>query len=108
MIILRTWLLYAWRCREAIIWITALVLLAFSDPASHHHTLCPFNNLGITFCPGCGIGRSITCLFHGMFIESFKLHPLGGAAVLLLLHRSYKVFRNNIDTIKSKKLLNYG
>jgi hypothetical protein len=83
-------------------------MLAFSDPAVHHYTICPFSNLGITFCPGCGLGRSVTFLFHGMFTESFSSHPLGLAAVILLVHRSYKVFRNNIDLIKSKKILNYG
>jgi hypothetical protein len=101
-------LVFTWRSREAFIWIAALLLLGFSDPASQHYTLCPFHNLGISFCPGCGLGRSITFFFHGMIAESFRLHPLGIPAVLLFIHRIYKVLKDNLFLIKANKPFNYG
>ncbi len=101
-------LIFSWKSREAFIWIAALLILGFSDPGGHHYTLCPFHNLGIGFCPGCGLGRSITFFFHGMIAESFRLHPLGIPAVFLFIHRIYKVFRNNLYLIKANKSFNYG
>jgi hypothetical protein len=76
---------------ELIIWISVLVALASATPYSHLHdpgfTLCPLSNLGIKWCPGCGLGRSITNLFHGNIRESIKLHWLGIPALLLICAR---------------------
>ncbi|WP_316810522.1 DUF2752 domain-containing protein [Pedobacter heparinus] len=76
---------------ELIFWITALVLLATADLQNHgeaqHFTLCPIANLGMTWCPGCGIGRSITQLFHGNFAESFAQHWFGLPALLIICRR---------------------
>jgi len=85
---------------EAIIWISALVALALGDPANHHYTLCPFNNLGLDFCPGCGLGRSVSFLFRGNFADSFKCHPLGIFAVVILVHRSVTVFRATLKNYR--------
>lgn len=84
-------LLEIWHRKEAVIWITALMALAFSDPTDHHYTLCPFHNLGWHFCPGCGIGRSISFLFQLNIKESLTAHPFGIPAVLIIVHRIYKV-----------------
>ena len=62
---------------ELVIWVTALVVLALINPVEHHLTLCPLNNMGFKYCPGCGLGRSISYLFRGDFIASFHMHPLG-------------------------------
>ncbi len=89
---------------EALIWILGLAALAFYDPVNDtHFSLCPLDNLGFSFCPGCGLGRSISHLFRGDFILSFNTHPLGIFAVLILLHR---VFRQFSYYIKISKLLN--
>lgn len=77
---------------EAIVWVAGLAFLAFSDPHSaSHYTICPLANAGFDFCPGCGLGESITLLFHGMPGASFKAHPLGLFAVIVLLHRIYSL-----------------
>ena len=76
---------------ELVIWIGALVLLAFTNPAEHNFTLCPFNNLGFKYCPGCGLGRSIAYLFRGDFIRSFQMHPLGIFAVGVIGFRIYQI-----------------
>jgi hypothetical protein len=80
-----------WHRKEAVIWIIALVALAFTNPTNHHYTLCPFHNLGWDFCPGCGIGRSISYLFHLQFERSFLAHPMGIPAVVILVYRIIRV-----------------
>ena len=82
---------FAWQKKEAFIWIAALIFLAFQDPGHHHYTLCPISNMGFDFCPGCGLGRSISYLFRGAFEASLHAHPLGIPAVFILLFRSYRV-----------------
>jgi hypothetical protein len=78
---------------ELSVWITALLLLAFMPPTDTHFSLCPLNALGADFCPGCGLGHSISWFFHGNIIESLKTHPLGIAAVIIILFRISKLIR---------------
>ena len=73
---------------EAVMWIIALAYLITINPySSDHFSFCMFHNLGITFCPGCGLGRSISMIFHGDFTGSFHTHPLGFFALMVLLYR---------------------
>ncbi len=71
---------------EALIWLAGLSALAISDGTAHF-TLCPLQNLGWDFCPGCGLGRSVSLLFHGQFSASVRAHPLGIFAVIILSFR---------------------
>jgi hypothetical protein len=74
---------------ELTFWIAALLSLAFSNPAGPaHYSLCPFKALGI-WCPGCGLGHSISWLFHGDLTNSWHAHWLGIPALLLILYRIY-------------------
>ncbi|NEU09144.1 DUF2752 domain-containing protein [Flavihumibacter sp. R14] len=72
---------------ELLAWIFAIAILAFSNPAMRHYTLCPFNYLGISWCPGCGIGRSISSLLHFNLQASLNYHWFGIPAFFILLHR---------------------
>ncbi|MEJ6981139.1 DUF2752 domain-containing protein [Pedobacter sp. P351] len=54
-----------------------------------HFSLCPLSNLGFPWCPGCGLGRSITSVFHGDLKSSFEYHWFGIPALLILLHRIF-------------------
>lgn len=73
-------------------WILALMLLAFMDPQSDaHYSFCFFKFIGISFCPGCGIGHSISFLFHGNFRASFAAHPLGPFALAIILYRIFRL-----------------
>jgi len=81
---------------ELVIWITALVALAFTNPTEHHLTLCPLSNLGFRYCPGCGLGRSISYIFRGDLSASFRMHPLGvfalgiiGYRIIQLINKQY-------------------
>jgi hypothetical protein len=76
---------------ELILWIVALTLLGSAAPVDHnyghHFTFCPLANLGIQWCPGCGLGRSITHVLHGNVSESLRYHWLGIPAVLIIGYR---------------------
>lgn len=81
---------------EATIWIFGLVYLALiNTPQSTHFTICPFANLGIDFCPGCGLGNSISYLFRGELFLSFYSHPLGIIALIIITLRIVSIIKNN-------------
>lgn len=81
---------------EVIVWITAILLLALMSPTNNHASLCPFNAVGISYCPGCGLGHSISWLFRGNFTESFHAHPLGWLALLIISWRIFTLIRKPI------------
>jgi len=81
---------------EAVIWIAGLFyLLLFHAPGQAQFTICPLYNLGIDFCPGCGIGNSISYLFNGEVISSFQTHPLGIFALIIITYRIITIIKNN-------------
>ena len=78
----KVWLLIGF---EAVVWIFGLLfLILIHIPGESHFTICPLSNLGIEFCPGCGLGNSISYLFRGEFIFSFQSHPLGIFALIII------------------------
>ncbi|RZK43900.1 MAG: DUF2752 domain-containing protein [Pedobacter sp.] len=89
---------------ELVFWISALVLLATADPHAHHFSLCPLANIGIEWCPGCGLGRSISALFHGDVQESFTFHWFGIPALLVILYRTLSLGRRMISKQKGFNL----
>jgi hypothetical protein len=84
---------------EALIWVIGLSVLVLLDPVGDtHFTICPFANLGIEFCPGCGLGRSISFLFRGEFLQSFRTHPLGLFAVIILSYRIFQLLKQHLTS----------
>ena len=81
---------------EALIWIAALIFLALIEPAeSTHFIICPFSAMGIDFCPGCGLGRSVSYFLHGDFSTSLAVHPLGIFALIVLTTRVISLIKIN-------------
>jgi len=78
---------------ELVIWLTALILLGLSSPGAHHYTLCLFSNLGLSWCPGCGLGRSLSSLLHFDFMLSFQQHWFGIPAFFILLNRIFQLLQ---------------
>lgn len=79
---------------EALVWTAALVALACTDPhAEGLLDLCVAKWLGLPGCPGCGLGHSIAFLVRGAWLLSWQAHPLGGFAVIVLVHRILVDFR---------------
>lgn len=90
---------------EIVFWVLALILLATADPHEHHFTLCPLANLGFDWCPGCGLGRSITAIFNADLSASFRYHWFGIPALLIILYRIYQLGKQLI--IKQNNYLKY-
>ena len=81
--------------REAVIWMVGLVALAAADPtAPPLLNLCLFDALGVSFCPGCGLGHAIAWLARGDIGASFQAHPLGLPAAGILLYRIVHLLRH--------------
>jgi hypothetical protein len=81
---------------ESSAWILGIVYLLFIHiPGESHFTICPLSNLGFEFCPGCGLGNSISLLFKGDFLASFHSHPLGIFAFLIITFRIFTIIKNN-------------
>lgn len=80
---------------EAIFWIAAIIALAVTSPVNQCYSLCLFHHLGLDWCPGCGLGHSISWLFRGDLAESFSAHPLGIPALAIITLRIIKIIRNN-------------
>ncbi|QQS35785.1 MAG: DUF2752 domain-containing protein [Ignavibacteriales bacterium] len=92
---------------EALLWLFALTFLAFYSPSTENHfTFCLFNNLGIGFCPGCGLGHSISHLFRFEIYESFTSHPLGIPALLILVYRIVQLTKDQIINNQNKIIPN--
>ncbi|MET1057626.1 MAG: DUF2752 domain-containing protein [Pedobacter sp.] len=92
---------------ELFFWIAAFIFLAMAKPALHpgdiHFTFCPLANMGVTWCPGCGLGRAITLIFQGSFRESLKYHWLGIPAVLIIGYRIVILGRYQWNKIMNKR-----
>ena len=81
---------------EALVWILGLAyLLLIHSPGETHFSICPLSNLGFDFCPGCGLGNSISYIFKGDFIASFQSHPLGIFALIIITFRIITIIKNN-------------
>ena len=81
---------------EALVWILGLAYLLFIHiPGETHFTICPLANLGFEFCPGCGLGNSISYLFRSDFLTSFHSHPLGIFALIIITIRIISIIKNN-------------
>lgn len=79
---------------ELLFWAAALIALALSNPAEpSQYSLCPLKLMGITWCPGCGIGHAIAWLFRGDIKSSFHAHWLGLPALIIIGYRIYTLGR---------------
>ena len=84
---------------EALVWFGGLVALAFYHPETDpHFSICPLYYAGLDFCPGCGLGRSVSFLFHGEILQSFAAHPLGIFAVIILSYRIIELLKPYIKS----------
>lgn len=86
---------------EGYIWIASLLLLSFAGSENSHFTICPLNNIGVEFCPGCGLGRSIHYLINLNLKESLSAHPLGVASFFILLYRILFLTKNSFHKVKT-------
>lgn len=74
---------------------TGLLLMALLDPFSGAKSYCVIDRLGYEFCPGCGLGQSISHTFRGDLSASIAAHPAGILAILVILGRVITIFHRN-------------
>ena len=79
-----------------------LVAAALLNPYSTGVDLCFFNFVGIEFCPGEGIGRSMAHVFRGNLTESFEMHPAGIPGVLIISTRVGSLLKERLTTKNSE------
>jgi hypothetical protein len=89
---------------ELACWTSALAVLAFSNPTASHFSLCPLANLGIKWCPGCGLGHSIAAFLHGDVRLSLHYHWFGIPATAILIHRTVPLTRTFLQSSNLIKL----
>jgi len=83
---------------ELFFWIAAIIALSVNNSNGHHFTLCLLAHLGFgDWCPGCGLGRSISHILHGEFTQSFKEHWFGFPALLILIYRIFTLIKNSTN-----------
>ena len=94
---------------ELFFWLAALIYLFAINPySSGHLDLCLFQLYGIDTCPGCGLGKSISFIFHGDFMGSISSHPLGLFALALIFIRITALLIKTNSFIKTTRGVNYG
>ena len=94
---------------EAVLWFAGLIYLLTVNPYEvQQFSFCPFHNLGITFCPGCGLGRSISFIYHGDLFHSLQTHPLGVIALILISIRIIKLSNKMYHNYHKTKEVIYG
>ncbi|MCF8305418.1 MAG: DUF2752 domain-containing protein [Ignavibacteriales bacterium] len=79
---------------ELVIWVAGLFYLFLINPSdSGHLVVCPLALSGIEWCPGCGLGRSVSHIFHGNLYDSLTTHPLGILALIIIGFRIFQLVK---------------
>jgi hypothetical protein len=84
---------------ELILWVSAISWLALINPYESHFSFCLFSLLGFDWCPGCGIGHSMSMLLHGNLAASFDKHSFGLVGLLIISHRIHKLIFNQVQQL---------
>ena len=65
-----------------------LLLMAVMNPYTDYaSTWCLFENIGITFCPGEGLGHSIAFFVRGEYQNAVQANVMGPAALFIIISR---------------------
>lgn len=73
---------------EIIVFTTGLLLLAMMNPETANGPgFCILEQLGVSFCPGDGLGHSISYIFRGNFSNALQANILGPFALTILSGR---------------------
>jgi hypothetical protein len=76
---------------------SALIAAATIVPEAQEPTFCLFNRMGVEFCPGCGLGRSMALAYRGQLMASLQMHPAGLLAIFILLYRIVSIHIRNYN-----------
>jgi len=62
---------------------------------------CVFKFMGVSSCPGCGIGHSIYYFLHFDIARSIEAHVLGIPSTLAIIYQFIRPIFSNKNQIKS-------
>lgn len=81
---------------EIIAFSVGLLLMALMDPyTTTGPGLCLLENMNFPYCPGDGLGHSISFIFRGDFSNALQSNVLGPFALITLLGRIFYLFSQN-------------
>lgn len=73
-----------------------LLLLALMDPTTANGPgLCLLENLDFPYCPGDGLGHSVSFIFRGEIYNALEANILGPFAIIILLGRIFQLLLKN-------------
>jgi|SRR5699024_1011807 len=79
-----------------------LLVMALMNPYTQNGAgWCIYERLGISFCPGDGLGHSIAFLFRGDFFRAWHANVMGPFAVVIIFSRVAYLFKQNVWTKSS-------
>ncbi len=93
---------------ELICWLGALLFLGFTQTGALHYSLCPIENIGFSWCPGYGLGRSLRNLLHADIRASLEHHWFGIPAFLILIYRILQLLIIFVLNLRLLTRNNYG
>ncbi|GAB5408919.1 MAG: hypothetical protein BalsKO_12840 [Balneolaceae bacterium] len=92
---------------EWVIFLLGLILMASMNPYSLGTSWCLIDFLGLTYCPGEGLGHSIAFLFRGDIINSFQANLIGPFVVIGLSFRILQIWKKLLSKNNSDLMENY-
>ncbi len=94
---------------ELLAWCGVLVAPLFVNPNDASPvSFCLFHNLGIDYCPGCGLGRALALLYRGDLISSFMTHPLAIFFVLITGFRIITLVGKSVENFNQRIGVSHG
>jgi hypothetical protein len=91
---------------ELILWLMALVFV-WIMPTTPLQSFCVFKQLGITFCPGCGIGKAMHEAMHAQWLTSWHYHKFGLPALAIITWRILQLLNQTKKYNHEPKLTNF-
>ncbi|NGP76468.1 DUF2752 domain-containing protein [Balneolaceae bacterium YR4-1] len=84
-----------------------LLLMALMNPyTDYESSWCLFEKIGITFCPGEGLGHSIAFLARGEYMNSLEANIMGPFALIIISSRIIYLLNNKFFKRNKKSLHN--
>jgi len=78
---------------ELIFWIGSMAAILTINPEVEAISICPLHQMGLDWCPGCGLGRAMNLLASGEFQASWSLHPAASLAYGAIFHRIWVLLK---------------
>ncbi len=69
---------------EWFVLLAGLLMMAVLDPRTAGEGYCLLEWMGITWCPGDGLGRSIAWATHGEFYKSLEYNIMGIPSIIII------------------------